>query len=258
MNNIYKKYSVLSLLVTALCYSPVTNALTESPSWYDGTFDSVTVEFGDLEWLRWDQTLNMSINEALTTFESEGWRLATNIEMADLMNGYFPIDENTFNYGDASSDPTKVFDSDENKYYSSWDPATHPGYDAFESDFGLTDFYCDEEDICSTYASALFGSDLDGDSLYNRANVSYVYEPSNSYSEALTESDGYSADYMNSGWGVALVRNSGYNSHDMVTSVPEINAKGTSIAFALLCGLVFVYGESRRYKMNSQANQLDA
>ncbi|RLU00955.1 hypothetical protein [Ketobacter sp.] len=246
----YKIHSKLAVLALTLTFSSLSQALTEYPRWYDGTFDSVTVSFGDLEWLRWDQTLSMSINEALTTFESEGWRLATNEEMADLLNSYFPLTDETFVYGAPSSDPSKVFDANENETYQSWDPATHPGYGRFESDFGLTDFACDPYEYygCEAHAAALFGGDADGDNQYNIANVYYTYYSDNSYSTVETTRDRYSADYAPDGLadsefftyatGVALVRNS-------AVKVPEINGNGTMIALALLGGLLLVYRERR-------------
>ncbi len=257
MNKAYKKYSAFAFLAVTLSYSTGAQALAENPRWYDGTFDSVTVDFGDLEWLRWDQTLNMSVNEALTTYESEGWRLATNEEMADLLNSYFPVNANTTQYSqydtttNTYSTSPQAFSGDENIRQTSWDPATHPGYDAFESDFGLTDFACDPYDFygCEAHAAALFGSDLDGDGQYNIADISYTYYSDNSYSTVKLDDDRYESDYAADSLadsefytfatGVALVK-------DSVVAAPEINAKGTMIALALLSSLMLVYRERRR------------
>jgi hypothetical protein len=49
--------------------NPSTNIVTHT----DGT-----------EWLKWDQTLNESIDSALSIYASQGWMLASNTQMAGL------------------------------------------------------------------------------------------------------------------------------------------------------------------------------
>jgi len=65
---------------------------------HDTTTDIVTGN--GLEWLQWDATIGLSINDALTTYSADGWRVASNVEMAQLFNAFdfgltFDIDEST-------------------------------------------------------------------------------------------------------------------------------------------------------------------
>jgi hypothetical protein len=49
---------------------------------------SVVVQGFGLEWLQWTETQGQSVDNALRDYEDDGWRLATNIEMADLFNAF--------------------------------------------------------------------------------------------------------------------------------------------------------------------------
>jgi hypothetical protein len=50
--------------------------------------ESNVVQGFGLEWLQWTETMGQSVDTALTAFASGRWRLATNIEMADLFNAF--------------------------------------------------------------------------------------------------------------------------------------------------------------------------
>lgn len=41
------------------------------------------------EWLQWTETTNLSINSALSIYENDGWRLASNADMSLLFNDFF-------------------------------------------------------------------------------------------------------------------------------------------------------------------------
>ena len=261
----HKKYSLLAAVAVTFSVSSAAQALTEYPSWYDGTFDSVTVEFGDLEWLRWDQTINMSINEALTTFESEGWRLATNEEMADLFNQKFPyLEDQSYTKDGVTSwlpSGSVSFDTDDNTSEEIWDPSAPPGPTSFIELFGFTHYGCSGGSgllrDCDTRTSALFGDDPDNDGLYSIAYVNYYqhfsrYPNLTEYSDTTVaiRGDGFTADQIPGSWnaGVALVRDRNYSA----VMVPEIDANGTMIALALLGGLVLVYRERRSVQPQAQ------
>ncbi|MBA55031.1 MAG: hypothetical protein CMK89_11305 [Pseudomonadales bacterium] len=251
-----EKYCIIAAAAFALFSTNLAQALTEYPRWYDGSFESTSIEIGDMEWLRWDQTLNMSINEALTTYSSEGWRLATNSEMADLLNSFFEVDPfgTLYSYTDTTTGTTSTdpqpFDANENSRQTSWDPAEHPAFGDFVETFGMTDYFCDPWEFygCLANSGAIFGEDLDGDGLYNVANIWYQAFDDNSYSQVEMLDDRYSADespatieisdFRTYGVGVALVR-------DTVVSVPEINSKGAIIALALLGFLILLFRERR-------------
>ena len=54
----------------------------------DETTNIVTDEASGLEWLKWTETSNLSINAALSTYKDDGWRMASNADMALLLNDF--------------------------------------------------------------------------------------------------------------------------------------------------------------------------
>jgi len=213
------------------------------------------MEFNDLEWLRWDQTLNMSIMDATGAYAADGWRVATEMEVAALFNNFFIADSDLYYISSNSgwsTDPTP-FGGDENNAQSTWSAATHENYDVFVDLFGLTDYYCDPDEFwgCEAHTAALFGDDLDSDGLFNWADLYYVAYPDDSNSTALLDKDKFTAtdtrssledsNFRSAGSGVVMVRDVNYGGG--VVSAPEINGKNTMLALALLLALVLVRRE---------------
>jgi hypothetical protein len=139
---------------------------------------------GGLEWLQWDETKGHSIDSALSSYSGDGWRLASNIEVANLFNnagfgGVYGADE-TLSYT-----------------YSDHIPYGESGsYDEFLDMFGLSvyDYYCNLPCTSVTppgisITGALFGADLNEDGYYNRASVIGDYE-----FEVLTHYPGHEVD----------------------------------------------------------------
>lgn len=220
----FKRIISSIILTNLLVVSAPSLAMTvefEYPNWYGGQDGVPVVEQVGLEWLRWDITNGMSIDTAINTFEQDGWRLASNIEMADLLNFWdFGTGFGTVSTpGNGSPTP---FTGNENSTESNWDPATHQGLGRFEDMFGLTSYFCDKEDEfnyeyygCQSHASAFFGADDDGDGLYNLVDLHYIGWPYNSYSTVSMFADEFESSDVNDtiGWswdstsnGVALVR----------------------------------------------------
>ncbi len=124
---------------------------------------------GGLEWLRWTETDGQSINQALTTYGPQGWQIASNAQMAALFNafkftnvpiGAFDSDENTHQFFGTGSDGPTTLASDPEPI--------------FVSMFGNTDadFVGDDNAVDGIERSgAIFGHDLDNDSVYNQAYV---------------------------------------------------------------------------------------
>jgi hypothetical protein len=195
--------------------------------------DTNIVSGGGLEWLQWDVTVDMTINQALADIADgvingvsygSGWVLATNVQMAGLFNDFVlgataPWDANE-NTGQESENYNGATVEDIN---------TDPELQMVEL-FGRTaereQYYTKEVD----FTGALFGSDLDGDNLYNIATVFddfvvkgyYPVFASAGYSNLF--GDNYSADYLRSvngatGIGVAFVR-----APQSVTEVAEPSA----------------------------------
>lgn len=168
---------------------------------------SGTVTGNGYEWLRWDQTLGMSIDEALTTYSSDGWRVASNSEMAFLFND-FGVNYDMGNY--------ITYDADENTGQSVWDDSASTPYYLFQEMFGVTSTECYgwyPEQQCLTESGALFGNDGDGDLQHNLAWVLYSqWENVETgewvwYDEAWSGIDGDNYSPTNTALnGVALVR----------------------------------------------------
>ena len=182
--------------------------------------DTNIVSGGGLEWLQWDVTVGMTINEALADIADgiinginygSGWQLASNVQMAALFNAFVlgasqPWDENentgqqAVNYDgpgieDVATDPELQMVA----LFGSTDPdniATRGSDDPLD------------------FTGALFGNDLDGDDLYNYAVVMDDYAIKNVRAFQGTNYlllDGYAADFRRSSSGasaigVALVR----------------------------------------------------
>ncbi len=213
-----KKYRMLTAMLVCLSIlfsSKFVYAIPvefEHPSWYELSGDLVFEQVG-LEWMRWDITNGLSIRQAVDIYSPHGWRLATNHEMAGLMNHW------EFHIVSGFEDH-ELFHHDENTVQERWDPATHANLSSFEDLFGLTSYYCNEDEPlmldlygCWSHSAAFFGADGDGDDLYNIVDLSFVHWPDNSWSTALLDSDKYHPDFAKGtiDWksyasGVALVR----------------------------------------------------
>lgn len=179
--------------------------------------DTNIVTGGGLEWLQWDVTVGMTINEALADIADgmingisygSGWQLASNVQMAALFNNFvlgasfsWDEDENTgqqANNYDASEDVTSDPELQMVALFGSTDP---DNVDTRGSSDPLD------------FTGALFGNDLDGDDLYNYAVVMDDFAVKNVGSFAGTNYlllDNFTADYRSasgaSAIGAALVR----------------------------------------------------
>jgi hypothetical protein len=183
------------LLVTAilLSTSQFTNAATISYNGYsiDTTTDIVTA--GRTEWLQWDETKGMSISSALTAYASDGWRLASNLEMLSLMNSFF------------GSGWTQIDNESKINRLSSYteDDIGTVNY-TFLQMFGITRhedagkpsiiggeiYYTPFE-----YTSAYYGSDEDSDGLYKRVRVINDYKHGTPDCDQTTSGCRFNTDY---------------------------------------------------------------
>lgn len=173
--------------------------------------DTNIVSDGTLEWLRWDQTIGRSVNQAVAEFGGDGWGVASNVQMAQLFNAFFVTSNGI------------PWDADENTHqetsYSYSDGQVESSL--FMELFGITGI----KDIClscngdsrnETYA--LFGHDLDADLLHSRA---YVFDSYKVGSTTRPQWIGLPLDFVtnaNPAVGVALVRNANL---DASANIPE-------------------------------------
>lgn len=195
-----KTLALVSLFISCLS----ANAAVVSHYGYSLDTDTNIVTGGGLEWMQWDETIGMSINSALAAHGTEGWRLASNVEMASLFNA--------FDFG-------LVFDSDENTYqsiFTGWHVSGSQVTNHFVEIFGDTNADSGFLGVGATeprvWSYAMFGLDIDIDSQYNLAKVGDDWNrPFNEY-----QNEGYAAlipDIMiatqsTPEWGIALVRTS--------------------------------------------------
>lgn len=174
--------------------------------------DANIVTGGGLEWLQWDVTLGLSIDDALSANGQfggvdygSGWTLATNAQIASMFDAF-------------------SFNSTQDE---SQDAVTFLGYEAntdntaffyFISIFGPTEqqsggrYGVDLDSLVSS--QALYGSDKDKDGLYKAANVAddFVLDGNRRDHSAFIIRDAYNTSTVSTKLGIAFVR---------ATEVPE-------------------------------------
>lgn len=222
---------------------------------YNGyTLDEETniVTDGTLEWLQWDVTRGMSIDTAIADIADGfidgveyglGWTLASNIQMAGVFN--------VFGFG-----ADFIWDSDEQTEQWSLDPATNNDGViediASDPELQFTALFGETENLSEidnpnpySMSRAIFGNDLDGDSLYNRAEVldDYSTEHGVGTGAIWLRVDATESNFAWGAAGVALVREHG-------STLPPTSANEPSVMVLLVFGLMGVIG-IRRYNTNS-------
>lgn len=193
-------------IISLVCFLTISSsAYAGLISYNNYTLDEDTniVSSENLQWLQWDETHLMSVDSALSNYGADGWQLASNQQMSDLFNA--------FNL--ASSD---MWDADENTsqtittpYVSGDDLSIDPELQ-FLALFGITRGLDSGWWDLEKEVGAIFGSDLDGDGLYNLASVTDDFETppfmrrkNNSIS---LKNDVFTSDTYGGIYGVALVR----------------------------------------------------
>lgn len=168
------------LLAACIVAMPVTThaGLIDPGTGYTRDSASNVVQGGGLEWLQWSETVGESINTALGTYAPLGWRLATNIEMADLFNA--------FKFG-------RTFSAQERNRQgvnSNWTTLESGVHNSFIDLFGTTELRDGGEyDPSDPYeeANAYFGSDSDMMRQFNLASVTDDYLESQTFLGVTTE-----------------------------------------------------------------------
>jgi len=158
------KKLLVSLALLMLCSNSYAALITHGNYTLNDATDVVTD--GTTEWLQWDVTSGQSINQALATYSSDGWVLASNSQMANLYN--------TFGFG------APVFNDSEDGGQQK-NAAASQLYRQFVELFGAVSFLIDQcatanqpqclDNPADAATSALFGSDTDGDDNYKAAIV---------------------------------------------------------------------------------------
>ncbi len=153
------------LLVTSMA----SQAALISHYGYERNSTSSFVKGGGLEWVMWDLTKGKTFSGAFEKFA--GWRLATNDEMVSLFN--------SFGFGN------KVWNSSEKSYEEALEEHTSTDkgsrflkfielfgstyFDSCTSNARIQSCYDDRDPF--QLSSAAYGSDLDNDFMFKRANI---------------------------------------------------------------------------------------
>lgn len=199
-----KKFFIGAILILT---SSLTQASLIEYNGYSRDSSSNIVTGGGLEWLMWDVTMGMSINSALAAYSVDGWALASNIQMADLFN--------VFQFGKTD------WLADEGLQQSAGQPyGSITNHDGFITLFGHTYLSqceltqssgCYSRDNPYIISRAIYGSDANGDSLFNLARVSsdaLILENNFQSFGASLSRDLVSNTEVSSFTGIALVRKS--------------------------------------------------
>jgi hypothetical protein len=155
-----------------------THATIVTHNGYSLNTETNIVTGGGLEWLQWDETLNNSINGVDRTQAGGGWGIASNQQMKELFDAFFP------------PDPYPIWDATEGTDQSisiAWDSEELSPLRDFTSVFGDTwrracEIRGDNTKNCNkdgveprSISNAFFGSDLDSDPRFDRARVEEDY-----------------------------------------------------------------------------------
>jgi len=235
------KFWKLASASLALSLATSVNAVTISYGGYTHDTDTDIVAGNDLEWLQWDRTIGESINSIqsqLATLEGGGWRVASNIEMAQLFNAFdfgmtfVDLEHAEQRISTGYQYPDSLAETDELFIAMFGDT-----YDAsiFEKSCYL--------DHCFSQAQAVFGSDSNNNGEFNMAQVRDDWQTGPGYyiqgemvdgTVALQEDRRSAANFYYDA-GIALVRD--------VSVVPVPAA-----AWLFGSGLIGLVGFARRKK----------
>lgn len=150
------RYLIIASAAITLVLSTSLNAATISYNGYSLDTDTNIVTGGGLDWIQWDETAGLSINDALAS--NSGWRLATTAEVESLFG--------SFNYFGATTVPGS-FDN------FALVPNTNDVLNFIQlfGDSYLTPSALSGDLFSEQATTAIFASDLPG--VYNAAIIEY-------------------------------------------------------------------------------------
>lgn len=202
-----KKWFLMSCM---LLTSMATQASLIAYNGYVRDSSSNTVKGNGLEWLMWDVTKGKSIDEAMASYAGQGWSLATNNQMAVLLNAF------EFGKTDWTADETA-----EQVSFTPWNLDEVGPHENFIRLFGSTlTSSCGSEILINCFKTsdprtssyAFYGADLNQNGFYNLVSIiqdrTFYNEfgsPMSLGSAAIVTFDDYApTETINAG--VALVR----------------------------------------------------
>jgi hypothetical protein len=221
-------FKSIALAATTLVLSTSVNADIISYNAYSLDTGTNIVTGGGLEWLQWDETVGLSIDTALSTYGSQGWRLANTVEMASLFN--------SFALGMTFTDAQGAIQSYER--YVPLDPEND--FNKFISLFG--DTLTPHPLTIDGATSALFGNYPDADLLYNAVGIiAYNNTADFVYAKSYLFGDYTQKSTSISNVGVALVCDSG-----SCSSLPPSPVPDPAAVWLFGSGLLGLIGVARR------------
>ncbi|WP_296048631.1 hypothetical protein [uncultured Alteromonas sp.] len=183
----------------------------------------------------WNQTYGLSAHEAVARYESNGWSIATNSQMANLFNS-FKLGETGF----PLPYPRSPFVSDENA-----DQLIGPHGDSQDANnsaaIAFIKLFSDQEldfqaGVEQIHAHAYFGDDEDNDNKINRASVNHDHFPDFGF---IVSDIGLSSD--NFGYTEALLLSTGTA---LVRNINEVNSPNS--LFLLIMGMFLLVRYRRK------------
>lgn len=156
-----------------------------------------------MDWIRWDVTKGLSIRSALSRYESDGWRMASGLEMSGLFN-YF-VGSNEWGVSESVSQQAST------GFTSDLTPDTETDVQ-FQKLFGYTYYgassdYLAGDSLMKT--EAFFGIDENGNNKYGLAGLYddfTVFNGNQNGGNAYLNKDTFTENFAYNRYGVALVR----------------------------------------------------
>lgn len=234
--------------------------------WYEKRPPLFSTEYLDLEWMSWEQTAGLSIEEALELYEDDGWRLANSQEITALFNDFLPSEYEEYDpsTGAYIRTPDPVFSDTPNIEQTYFYAPSHSKSIQFLEAFGVTEAFCEffdsnmygVDENCFFWTLAFYEPLQQQGENYNLAYFEY-HEGDIDDSYAILSESKYTKDSKiisaptqnfpsSPSAGVALVRNLNY-SRPSVTPVPEVNAQKAVLAFGILALSILLLRERRYY-----------
>ncbi|APD91030.1 hypothetical protein BM524_15175 [Alteromonas mediterranea] len=226
-----------SALIAALSITPFFSnsaIITHGSLSLDTQTNIVTDYSQGLEWLQWDETVNMYLAEARDEYHSTGWRVALYGEVESLLSGHFGK-----SLGEVYQDGGH-----------SWAYAEGEAlYSSFSELFGVTGTSCFESRISldcvgdsNTWSSAWFYKKAPSTSLVPwtvTARSAYLLDkitdsnPPREFGQSIALNDEFSQYYTRSTQGTALVR--------AISERNQVSVSEPSAIFLLLGALPLIF-----------------
>lgn len=179
LKTLVKHICILSTLL--ICHS--TNAAIIKQNDFSLDTDTNVVTGNGLNWTRWDTLAGVSINQALSLYAPDGWRLASSEEMVEMYSHFIP----SVNW---------VASLDENSGIGEF--ISDDDYHALTTIFGVS------LSAFGGISNVIFGNDFDNDGAYRSAGAYYTdFDPA---AGIYADDSRFTVDFSSSEHSVQLVK----------------------------------------------------